>query len=732
MELLGYLLKASVCMVLFFAIYLLVLRKLTFFKINRFYLLFTLLLSFVIPTLQFTIEREATQVEAVDRSFVLQSENITVPTLATPLQQTQAPAVIVEKRFDWYVLLPYLYATIALGLLIISARRLFQLYRHTRQKTEELNGLKLVHKNKGFTNCSFFNYVFIDHDSLTAMELRVLLRHEEVHVKQYHSIDKVIMMIAKSVLWFNPIVYLYDTALEEAHEYEADEATSTAFGTEPYASLLLKLAVSKNTTTLVHNFVKSPIKKRIQMLFNSKSKNMKKLRYLLVFPIGLGLIWLLATEVVYANVKGLVKNQTIVENKPFIEKATVIDIKGVKKEKITINTNGRPLYAHIGYGKNDTKMNFKLWFYINDKLYSEAEAEKFDAAFIKNIPLVNGIGGGYNYEIANLPKSMTDYVFWFGNEPKLSKYGSTARTTYQKYNSSTITGKIEEFTYAPGSNSINGLMLKTPTGEVFKILVETKLAKPLDEIVAKGEEVSVNIFSTHQKESDFPVVSSFKLIKNDKVLIDAWPKATTMKMKVNGVEGVLVPVERDENKVKLIAVKPKLISSTNVSVDSKKKINYIKNGLMEISGDKLEAENIIWDMEHELIIAQNGLLKTKRGDLIKSEQITFALKTGTYQTSNPSLESKTTSAVYNLLSKMSYKALDSVRVNTFLNTLYLSGNVKLNIDGLMFNAKSVEVNKNSNLIKARHAILTDAAGLNVSGDLIEFDYSTKKYTVTNK
>lgn len=732
MELLVYLLKASVCMALFYAIYLLVLRKLTFFRINRFYLLFTLLLSFVIPALQFTIEREAAKIEAVDSSVVFQSETISEPTLAIPSQQTQVPAIVAVERFDWYVLLPYLYVAIVLVLLAISAWRLFQLYRHTRQETEELNGLKLVRKNTGFTNCSFFNYVFIDQENLTTMELRVLLRHEAVHVKQYHSIDKVMMMIAKSVLWFNPIVYLYDKGLEEAHEYEADEATSTDFGTEPYASLLLKLAVSKNTTTLVHNFVKSPIKKRIQMLFNSKSKNMKKLRYLLVFPIGAGLIWLLATEVVYANVKGLVKDQVTLEDKPFIEKATVIDIKGVKKEKITINTSGRPLYAHIGYGKNDTKMNFKLWFYINDKLYSEAEAEKFDAAFIKSIPLANGIGNAFNYEIPNFSKSLMDYVFWFGNEPKLSKHGSNARTAYQKYNGATIAGKIDEFTYASGSNSINGFMLKTPGGEIFKILVGTKLAKPLDEIIAKGEDVSVNIFSAHQKESDFTVVSSFKLIKNDKILIDAWPKATTMKMTVNGVEGVTVPVERDENEVKLIAVKPKLISSTHVSADSKKNINYIKNGLMEISGDRLEAENIIWDMEHELIIAQNGLLKTKRGDVIKSEQITFALKTGTYQTNNPSLERKTTSAVYNLLSKINYKTLDSVKVSTFLNTLYLSGNVKLNIDGLMFNAKSVEVNKNSNLIKARQAVLTDAAGLNVSGDLIEFDYTTKKYTITNK
>lgn len=298
MDLFNYLLKASACSVLFFAFYLLVLKKLTFFKLNRFYLLATLILSFLIPALNITVERQVAQalpiaeeVATFDQTPQTQTEDIT--NTVTQLQTSP-----VAPSFDWFSLLPYFYAGIVLILVGIGLWQLISLLWHVRSNQKTTYGLKLVVKRSGFTNCSFFNYVFVDQERLTEQELAVLLRHEQVHAQQYHSIDKIIMMFAKAVMWFNPVVYLWNKALEQVHEFEADEATSAHFGSKEYASLLLRLAVSKSNTPLIHNFVKSPIKERVKMLFNSKSKNMKKLMYMLVVPIVLGLIWGFTVKVV--------------------------------------------------------------------------------------------------------------------------------------------------------------------------------------------------------------------------------------------------------------------------------------------------------------------------------------------------------------------------------------------------------------------------------------------------
>lgn len=298
MELLTYLLKVSACTVLFFSFYLLVLRKLTFFRINRFYLLLTLLLSFVIPALQFNVER------------VVDVQEVSTPIIASELpayanRQVQTGKVIKmpmeEQEVDWIALIPYAYFGIVGILLVFSTWQMCRLVIHARKYTKKEGGLKLVPKTTGFTNCSFFNYVFVNENSLSEQDLAVLLKHEEVHANQFHSIDKIVLMVCKAILWFNPIVYLFDKALEQTHEYEADDITSLNFGAGAYAKLLLKLAVSRNDMPLIHNFVKSPVKARIKMLYNSKSGHMKKIMYLLTVPVVFVLLWLFAVDVVYAQ-----------------------------------------------------------------------------------------------------------------------------------------------------------------------------------------------------------------------------------------------------------------------------------------------------------------------------------------------------------------------------------------------------------------------------------------------
>jgi hypothetical protein len=300
MELLNYLLKASACTTLFFAFYLLVLRRLTFFSANRFYLLISLALSFAIPLLKFTVAKEVTQVSMIDQP-------IGNPTMISNELSGNVP-ISIDRSFsnlDWYTVFQYSYFAIVTCFLLFAAWKLFKLIRCLKVGNQRVNGLKLVPKVDGFTNCSFFNYVFIDSNGLDPRELKVLLRHEEIHAKRYHSVDKLIMLAAKAFLWFNPIVYLYDKALEEVHEYEADEATSSSFGQELYASLLLKLAVSTPTAALTHRFAESPIKQRIKMLFNAKSGRFTKFAYLLMLPIGFGLIWILTVDVVYALPKDI-------------------------------------------------------------------------------------------------------------------------------------------------------------------------------------------------------------------------------------------------------------------------------------------------------------------------------------------------------------------------------------------------------------------------------------------
>ena len=341
MELLTYLLKVSACTVLFFSFYFLVLRKLTFFRINRFYLLVTLFLSFVIPALQFNVER-AVDVYEVPKPIAASE----LPTYATGKVQTiKATTMPMERRqINWIALIPYAYFGIVGVLFVFSTWQMCRLVNYARKYTKEEGDLKLVPKTTGFTNCSFFNYGFINEDSLNAQDLAVLLKHEEVHASQFHSVDKIVLMVCKAVLWFNPIVYLFDKALEQAHEYEADDVTSLNFGTGAYAKLLLKLAISRNDVPLIHNFVKSPVKARIKMLYNLKSGNMKKIMYLLTVPVAFVLLWIFAVDVVYAQRK-LDKSAVTEPAKDFYEGKLKGKILSSEPKGLEIKNN--PLYRQF-------------------------------------------------------------------------------------------------------------------------------------------------------------------------------------------------------------------------------------------------------------------------------------------------------------------------------------------------------------------------------------------------
>lgn len=298
MELITYLFKVTVCTTVFFAVYKLFLSKLTFFRFNRFYLLSTLIISFIIPALEFTIEK----VVYVEPNMVEhQITDYEVPNTAYQKEIIigAAPKLEEVEPFDWTTLIIPLYGVIVIGLLGVGFWRITRLLSFTRTDAVKMDGLKLIQKSVGFTNCSFFNYVFVDGSQLSRQELDVLIAHESVHAKQYHSLDKLLLMFAKAILWFNPVIYFYNSTLEQLHEYEADEIASSDFGTAGYADLLLRLSISEMNIPLVHNFVKSPMKNRIKMLFNDKSNEAKKLSYLLGLPMLLLLIWGFTFTTVY-------------------------------------------------------------------------------------------------------------------------------------------------------------------------------------------------------------------------------------------------------------------------------------------------------------------------------------------------------------------------------------------------------------------------------------------------
>ncbi len=275
-----YLLQVSACMAIFYGFYYFMLNRLTFFTINRYYLLFTLILSFVIPLLTIPVHNE--YVPVIQQSvMVYEFQKFPVHTVTT----TPRAAATLTHTINWPQVLKLVYLLVAIALfvhLLIVLTGFFIKLKY--RKINRIGRVHILHGNKNLPNGSFLNYIFLNDDELSHDELQQIIAHEMLHVKLLHSIDRIIAKIVQILLWFNPFVYLYARSIEENHEFEVDREIARSTNKNNYAELLLHLSVAKQGM-LYHNFSTVPLKKRIAMLFDKPSSKVKRVVYIFVIPV---------------------------------------------------------------------------------------------------------------------------------------------------------------------------------------------------------------------------------------------------------------------------------------------------------------------------------------------------------------------------------------------------------------------------------------------------------------
>jgi len=305
MELFIYLLKVTGCTAAFYLVYYTLFRKLTFFSLNRWYLLVSLVVSMLIPLLHISVQ---TTVPAPNvKPVILNTATKTIEQVADPVIVQQSAV----QHLNWETIAVYTYWLIAalllLKLLITLGGVVYKGVKHGRRQ----NGYRLVNSIPT-NNSSFFNYIFLNDSHLDITEQEQVITHELVHAKLYHSADNLFTEILKALLWFNPFVYLYSKALHQAHEFEVDSHLADRYNSKTYANLLLKLSMPASIG-ISNQFSAYGLKSRVQMLFKSKSATAKKLGYLLMLPVMASLIYFLAVDKVYAY-----SEDTGLNNKDFV------------------------------------------------------------------------------------------------------------------------------------------------------------------------------------------------------------------------------------------------------------------------------------------------------------------------------------------------------------------------------------------------------------------------------
>ncbi|SHG43590.1 Signal transducer regulating beta-lactamase production, contains metallopeptidase domain [Salegentibacter echinorum] len=283
---LHYILQVIIFQLVFLLVYEFWLKKETFFTLNRWYLLVTPIISFLLPLLK--IEGLAALVPADSVAVISQVwlPEVILGAGAQPERIQQLPAVNITAQateINWWLVLYLSGFTFGFILLLKKYFSLKKLFRFSI--ISEDKKIKIIEIPDSKLACTFFNTVFLG-EKLADAERQQILKHELVHVKEKHSFDLVFFEVLKLVFWFNPLMYLYQSRLATLHEFIADAKVLQSVGKKSYYEQLLNTAFNTQNISFINQFFNhSLIKKRIVMLQKSKSKTIAKMKYLVVLPL---------------------------------------------------------------------------------------------------------------------------------------------------------------------------------------------------------------------------------------------------------------------------------------------------------------------------------------------------------------------------------------------------------------------------------------------------------------
>jgi TonB-dependent SusC/RagA subfamily outer membrane receptor len=255
-----YLLKANIALTLFYLAYRFGLRRLTFYILNRFFLLGGIVFSAVFPLIDIS-ERKAVSGVAL-----------------TYLPYFKEPATPLIN-----VVLLYIFWTgvVVMGLrLIIQLLSLWKLHRSTVREGE----IRVTTKN--IAPFSFINNIYVNPSKHTPVEFQAVVRHEQVHVKQWHTLDVILGELNKIFYWFNPGAWLMSTAIRENLEFITDRCIlEQGMDAKTYQYSLIRVSGIPYATAIANNFNFSHLKKRIMMMNKKKSSQYHLLRYFVLGTI---------------------------------------------------------------------------------------------------------------------------------------------------------------------------------------------------------------------------------------------------------------------------------------------------------------------------------------------------------------------------------------------------------------------------------------------------------------
>lgn len=275
-NLIRYIILSTALISLFYVLFRLIYNNDNNFRSLRFYLMFSVFLSLLLPLIPYSIELPVK--DSIPVTGALTTHVVTAEAMSEVAQ---------SASFNWFGLVLTIYASIAsLLILRIFAQLIMLAFYYIRSEKIIYDNYTVLLNHKFKSHFSFFKWIFVSPDSVSVEELDQIIAHEKIHASQYHSADLIVIELLSAVMWFNPLIWMMKNSIQLVHEYLADEgALSTGIDRIRYQELLISQVTEERLVHLSSSFNYSLIKKRMKMITQSKTKKRKGLKILTLIPV---------------------------------------------------------------------------------------------------------------------------------------------------------------------------------------------------------------------------------------------------------------------------------------------------------------------------------------------------------------------------------------------------------------------------------------------------------------
>ncbi|WP_276483747.1 M56 family metallopeptidase [Paraflavitalea pollutisoli] len=305
--------KINLVLILFVAVYYAILRRLTYYGLNRFFLLLGILFSCSYPLMDLS-------------GFFDASDKGAVPELSR-----QFRSMLTVEATPVYI--NYVYGLFFIGFAYVLVRivkqalSLYRIHLHSQKAVIGDQPVQLINEPVGAF--SFCRKIYINPSLHQQEALPTIIAHERVHVRQWHSLDILLVELGLLLYWFNPAAWLMRKAVKENLEYIADHAVLRGGADRrSYQYSLLQVTAVHNGLAITNDFNLVDLKQRIRMMNRKRSSRFMLMCYVVLLPV-LVIGCLAFTVSVKDSVQELLQPQELMVVEESVQSAAQADLQPV-------------------------------------------------------------------------------------------------------------------------------------------------------------------------------------------------------------------------------------------------------------------------------------------------------------------------------------------------------------------------------------------------------------------